>query len=413
MNKKDQKLFEEFLAFKEFKEQHEETQTRKPQRLKRSKYTKRADGRYETKITVGKDFNTGKSIKIAVYGKTETELENNKALIKADYLQGRNIITKKITFSDYANKWLKIKKKHVSYKTWEMYESAIRLYTSDIKFSVMREITRFDIQQLIDKQIDKPRTCKKISVTLNQIFEAAILDDIIFKNPVKGTLLPEYKSKRKRPLTELEDIVSESSNFTDREKAYILLIKWCGLRKEEVLALEKDKFDFKNNTVLINQAVSFINNKPVIKETKSEAGIRVLPLVSSVLSFIKYYISNLPSNYLFTTIRSQELITEQSFKKMWGSIIQKMNEKAKELGYSEKINGLTSHIFRHNFATVLFQAGVPIKEAQYLLGHSSINVTMDIYTHVDPNNLKATSILNNLNNRQKVVKISSDIKETL
>lgn len=413
MNKKDKELFEEFLAFKQFKEQVDGEPTKKPKKIKRSKYTKRADGRYYTTISVGKDIKTGNPIKVTVYGKTEAELDNNKAMIKADYLSGRNIITKKILFQEYALKWLNMKKKHVSYKTWEMYDSAIRLYVDDIKLSSMKEISRFDIQQLIDKQLDKPRTCKKIAVTLNQIFEAAILDDIIFKNPVKGVLLPEYKSKKKRPLTELENTLSEVANFTDREKAYILLIKWCGLRKEEALALEINKFDFKKNTVLIDQAVSFINNKPIIKETKSDAGVRILPLVPSVLSFVKYYISNLSGNYLFTSIRSQELITEQSFKRMWESIIKKMNEKAVELKYKEKVKGLTSHIFRHNFATVLFQAGVPIKEAQYLLGHSSINVTMDIYTHIDPDKLKATDILNKFSSSQKVVKKIDSIEKSL
>ena len=69
-----------------------------------------------------------------------------------------------------------------------------------------------------------------------------------------------------------------------------------------------------------------------------------------------------------------------------------MNRKAVELNY-QPIEGLTSHIFRHNFASMLYQIGVSPKEAQYLLGHSSINVTMDIYTHIDIKKLQVTELL--------------------
>lgn len=395
MNKKDQKLFEEFLAFKEFKEQQKDETTKKPKKIKRSKYTKRSDGRYKTSITVGKNSETGKPNVVYVYGKSIDELEANKAIVKADYLKGRIVNTKKIIFKDYANKWLTGKKKRVAHKTWEMYDSALRLYVGSINQLPIRSITRVDIQDIIDMYIDMPRTCRKIAVTLNQIFEQAIIDDIIYKNPLKGVILPEYKAKTKRALTEDEDKLCEVTEFTDREKAYIVLIKWCGLRKEEALGLDKSKFDFVNNTVTINQALIFIHNQPVIKDTKSNAGERVIPLVSSAATFLRYYISNLSDKWLFTCIKHSGLITEQSFNQMWKSIIKKINIKANELGYKE-VKGLTSHIFRHNFATLLFQSEVPVKEIQYLLGHSSINVTMDIYTHIDVTKLQATNILENI-----------------
>ena len=66
--------------------------------------------------------------------------------------------------------------------------------------------------------------------------------------------------------------------------------------------------------------------------------------------------------------------------------------KGKELG--KCINDdLTAHIFRHNYAYLLMYAGVDRKERQYLLGHKSIKVTMDIYTHIEVMKMRASQRL--------------------
>ncbi|MFV0396244.1 MAG: tyrosine-type recombinase/integrase [Coprobacillaceae bacterium] len=236
---------------------------------------------------------------------------------------------------------------------------------------------------------------------MNQIFESAILDDIVFRNPTKGIQLPKYQCAEKKPLSEVEDHLSDVTGFSEREYAYILLIKWCGLRREEALALTIHDFNWQKETVSISKAISFNKSTTDIKDTKTPAAIREIPLINNISHFLKYYTSNLQSIYLFTT-NDNRLITDQSFRRMWQSIIRKMNAKAIELGY-EEVKGLTSHRFRHNYATILRDIGVDVKEAQYLLGHSSYVVTMNIYTQVDRNKLTVKDKLSNYISSQNVV----------
>ena len=358
------------------------------------RYKKRKDGRYATNVTVGRDYVTGDPIKITVYGKSIEEIENNKALIKSDYLKGNNIITKNVKFLHYANQWLESKKPFLANKTYQMYDSAIHVYCKPLFSLDMKRIIRFDIQNLINMNLDKPRTCIKIHNTLHQIFEIALIDNIVNRNPCKGVQLPQYKSKTKRPLTHQEDVLSDVTTFTDRETAFILLVKWCGLRVEEVLALTVNDFNLAKRIVSIRNAVEFINNKPHMKKTKSDSGERDIPLLDECLSFISYYLTTLESPYLFTSIKSKQWISQQSFRKMWESIIKKMNKKADELNYSHP-NGLTPYTFRHNYATMLDKADVPLKERQYLMGHANVTMTMNTYTHVDAAHLRATELLNN------------------
>lgn len=391
MDDKDMALFQEFLEFKKFKEAQEPLE--KPKKAKKkSKYTLRSDGYYSTQISVGFDEVTGKRIRKTLYAKTAAELDDKVAQVKVDLLNGKKIHSQKIIFKQYANKWLNQRKPFLEYKTYSMYERVLRLYCKNIDHIELKNISKSDIQDIINENMDKPRTCQQIRLTIRQVFDYALDDDLVYKNPVHNLEMPKYAKPVKRPLTKEEDILSDVTEFGDREKAYILLLKWNGLRKEEALALTKNDFNFKSNTISINKAVIFISNKPVIKEVKTDAGERILPILEPVRAFFRYYTSNLPSDWLFTSVHSEELLTEQSFRCMWKTIIRKMNRKAVELNY-QPIEGLTSHIFRHNFASMLYHIGVSPKESQYLLGHSSINVTMDIYTHIDIKKLQVTELL--------------------
>ena len=112
----------------------------------------------------------------------------------------------------------------------------------------------------------------------------------------------------------------------------------------------------------------------------------------NIVLFLKYYISNLSTDKLFVNVRNKTYMTEQGYRRMWQTIIRKMNKKAKELGKSIE-NDLTAHIFRHNYACMLMHAGVDMKERQYLLGHKTISITMDIYPHIEQNKMEAPKIM--------------------
>lgn len=358
-----------------------------------AKYKKRKDGRYATNVTIGKDWNTGKPILIRVYGRSITELEKNKANVLSDYNNGRMIITKKVTFKEYANKWLEGRKPYISNATHLMYKSVLDNHLGSLKKKEPKDIIKSDVQDLINSRYQIPRTCKKIKVTLNQIFESAIDDNLCYRNPCKNIVLPKYEPSKKRPLTSFEDTLSDVTEFSDRECAFVLLLKWCGLRPEECLALQKQDFNLEENVVNVKNAVEFIHNQPHLKELKTKSSYRSIPLIGKCQTFIPYYLSNLQSDYLFTTVRSKEHITDSSYRRMWETIKRKMTRKAAELKYDVDLTSLTPYIFRHNYATVLDKLGVSDKEKQYLMGHSSIQTTNNWYIHIDPTNLKATNTL--------------------
>ncbi len=95
------------------------------------------------------------------------------------------------------------------------------------------------------------------------------------------------------------------------------------------------------------------------------------------------------SNLLFTPEKSNEMLTENHIVKMWSSFIRSLDIFSGAVLYRNKIveskiaDDITPHILRHTYATDLYRMGIDLKTAQYLLGHSDIRMTADIYTHAD------------------------------
>lgn len=254
-------------------------------------------------------------------------------------------------------------------------------YLKDINHMLLKDIKKPTLQKIINDHKDKPATCKQINLTLKQIFENAIDDELINRNPARKLKLPKHEAKKKRALTPFEDILSDETKFNTKERLYIVLLKYCGLRKGEALALTWDDINIKKRTIDINKSLSHASGVAEVKSPKSKSGYRTVPIPKHILKELQNLIDQLP-DILFSNEKHTGYITHKGFKTMWASILKKMNAEATKRGYPE-IVGLTSHVYRHNYTTLLHAAGVSPKEAQIVLGHANFNVTMDIYTHID------------------------------
>jgi integrase len=336
---------------------------------------------------------------------TKAELNLKRAEVIQEYRNGYT--HRAIAFGDLYASWYEAKSDTVSYSTLKDYDTIYNVHLSVFRDTPVDEITPMMIQDLINMNKSKPRTCHKIIIVLNQLFDMAIEYGYCTIKPTRRIITPKCVSKEKRALTRSErDIIaallSNTSNgpdsFTDKEKLYITLLYYYGLRKEEALALQYK--DISNGKIVIKKAVCFQSNRSVIKETKSRAGNRTL-LVYDYQSdyFSKLSKSAKAENYLFTIndkkrsssqmqngntkMRNESYrMTSVSFRNMFKSILAKMDKEAEVLDLPCP-TGLTSHVFRHNYATSLYYANIRIKDAQAMLGDSSLSVVMNVYTHLD------------------------------
>lgn len=346
---------------------------------------KRKDGRYKASIVVGSDEN-GKQIRKYVYGsKDEVTLKLAESRVKMS--KGISIDEKNTTLSEYARKWFKLNKSTKEYNTKVMYEYAIEGHIlPQLGHIKLKDLKKHHIQELINqKHADGlTRTLEMIKLTIRQILNQAVEDEYIYKNVAKKLDMPSHIVKPKRTLTDYEISLIGKADITLKANAFLYTLLWTGVRPGELLALTKNDIDFKKNLIKINKTVVFKVNQPEIKNMpKTTAGIREIPIVEELKTLLIEYMKTVDAIYLFPS-ESKSLMSKSARTKFWSGIIKKLNLAA---GGNDKIkaiaNDITPYIFRHTYATMLYYAGVDIKKAQYLLGHKSILITYQIYTHLE------------------------------
>lgn len=351
--------------------------------MPKARYRKRKDGRYETKIEVGKDA-YGRRIRETVYARTIEEIENKIAELKHSINAKTYVKKNTTTFQQYSEKFLREKEVSSETLTYKMYETIVSKYGKDLADRKLSAIKRQDIQQIINENKSKARTCEKIKIVFNCIFEKAILDGEISRNPCKGLELPRYQAAEKRPLTDTEKILINLADFTDKQRVFVLIGQYYGLRKSEIIALRKDSFDFHKNLLYVNRATEFIHEKPREKDTKNHE-TRTLRMIPAHADQIQRFIESLPDDqepHIFRCEDNDSWMDASSFRRMWKQIVQKMTDTAKENGLPAPQN-LTCHVLRHEFCTSLYYMGIDLREAQRLTGHKTLTVLSDIYVHLD------------------------------
>lgn len=364
-----------------------------------AKYKQRADGRYCTNVDLGYDSN-GNRLRKMVYGKSVRDLDLKVLALKTEIAAG-HISRDHQTVGDYADMWLTTYKAHTELKTYKMYQSSIKYIKAEIGEIELIELRASDVQNLINANSEHRRTCEQIRLTMRQIISRAIDDNIITKDITRNIELPKKKKTEKRALTELEKEAIFKADFDDKDRAFIYILYYFGLRKEEALALTASDFDFKKRILHINRALQVGSNREEtkIKETKNTSSIRDIPIPNAVFSILRDFCKSNKQLYLFAD-KNGNLPTISSFRRTWERILNKLNEAArteKQKKYKiNPINDLTAHIFRHNYATMLYYSDIGIKEASKLMGHSDTKMIMEVYAHLDDNKADVSTKLNNM-----------------
>lgn len=350
--------------------------------MPRAKYKKRPDARYETKVFLGYD-DTGRRIRKSVFAKSSAELERKVFEIRQQIKESTYIINDTMLIKDYCNKWYDTYKSHKETNTKAMYKNIINKHICPCLGDLMiKQLKKQDIQAMLNSRYDRPRTCHQIVLVLKQIIDEMKMDKCISpldaENLTKNLSIPKYKAREKRALNKLELEAIRKSDFTIRERAFVYILFYFGLRREEALGLMKNDFDFINNKLHIQRAIIFNKNNSECKGTKSFAGERSIDIPVECLDFFKSYLSSLHTLYLFTKLDGTA-ITKSSYDKMWKSILKKMND-AVMTDYGINI---TAHYFRHNYCTLLYYSDVSVGKAVELMGHADYRIIMNIYKHLD------------------------------
>lgn len=362
-----------------------------------TRYKKRKDGRYHTTIGTGMFNEEGKEIRIPVYGYSISEFEANKDAVKAQVLTDTYAYDKGTTFSEYKWHWFKtyIEDTDKSHNRKQAYRNAVKNHTGTLDPIALGEIKKSQVQEGYNKLNGSPDLQHEYKLVVNQIFECAIEDGLISKNPAKNLSISKRKKKKKRALTRIEREAIKTADFTLQERCFVELLHYAGLRRQEILALTKPDINFYDDTICINKAIEFIGERPNMKDTKSEDGERFIDILAPLRPILKEYTQQLNTLLLFPN-SSGTVMSKTQYRRFFEKIKLKINTAAGGKHHYEKdakgryklaydidmCQGLSAHVFRHEYATILYYSGIDILEAIRLFGHADSKTMTDIYTEL-------------------------------
>lgn len=347
-----------------------------------------SDGYYSKSFYI--DLPNGQKKQIKVRGKTKKEVEEKFLRKKIEAEQGLLVINSSTTFSRWVHEWLETyKKPKVTSSTYKDLVSMMdRCFVQDLGAMKISDIRLIHVQQCINKLEGKSESyIHQTMIYIKSCFTKAYENELINRSPCIGLVEPTAAIKQdRRPLTEAELDLFFNAIQTHHRGAFFAIMLACGLRPAEARALTWFNINMANRTISVRQSIQA--NSSEIKEPKTEAGKRTIPIPDWYMDILKA-IPRTDSPYVFPGEKGQPL-SKRRYHMGWSSLMRQMDIAAGAQTYRNQIiihspslgQDLTPYNLRHTYATQLAEKGVDPKTAQYLLGHSDISVTMNIYTHV-------------------------------
>ena len=322
----------------------------------------------------------GSSIVKRISGDTELELADNvvRAVIsstrKPEFIQENDSSSDAMTFREYAEDWIKTyKMRHIKATTLGGYGTILEYYLYPVFGEAdIAGITTKSIQEMLNSKSDKSRkTLQDIMIIFRAILESARKDNVIKSNPAddRRITISSIKKKARNALEMdvLKEIISSLDQLSDDDRRFLALLIFTGMRRGEVLGLRWEDVDFKDGVIHVERNVTFPRgrNDPLFGTTKTESGVRDIPILPMLLDYLKPIGT---SGYIVGNGETPNTL----------SIVRRRNERINRL---IDMHGATPHIFRHSFATMLYDAGADIKTIQSIMGQSDYKTTADRYCH--------------------------------
>ena len=321
------------------------------------------------------------------------------------------------TVEEYCEKWLLMQSAHIRATTLIDYTSKVRRHIiKSLGDMHMGEVTTDDLRMALVPVSQKSASVfKSVNILMNSIFSSAVESKVIEKNPARflsyrggGVPQRDRESLTDEQVEKLLDAIRKVPNTY----VFVMLGLYAGLRREEILALQWDSVFLESETpyITVQRAWHTESNRPVIlEELKTRAARRNIPIPDCLTECLRKAKKTSKSDYVIAN-RDGDPLSYTQFKRLWAFIVTRTAKERTyyyykdgkrikrtihpELGQKARHNGrvvysldfeVTPHQLRYTYITNLIHSGADPKTVQYLAGHESCKITMDIYAKVKYN----------------------------
>jgi len=371
---------------------------------------KRPDGSWIGQVSTGYDPATGKPKRKSFYGQTRQEVNAKITKALQEVQNGIYIEPTKTTLGEWLDRWLTTYKKgQIKPITYEGYESLIKVHIQPALGNIpMAKLQANVLQNFYNEKLEhgradgegglSTRMVRYFHAVIRQALEQAVKEGILNRNVADATSPPVIKNKQMKPLSEDELLSFLEAAKHDRLFTAYLLAATTGLRRGELLGLCWDCVDLEAGSIAVKRQLIPLKSGLVLQEdTKSRSSKRNISLTDDAIRELKAHKRRQAQEKLAMGEAYQNL--NLCFCKEDGSYLRPENfvKVFQQQLESAGLPKVRLHDLRHGHASLLLQRGIPAKMVQERLGHSSITMTLNLYSHVTPEMAKtAAASLNGL-----------------
>jgi integrase len=324
-----------------------------------------------------------------VSGKTREEVRRKLAKAMGDRDSGLVFDAGNLTVGEYMDRWLRDVKDTVRQSTHERYGYAIGPHIKPAIGRIkLKDLTSAQVRWFYRDRLDyglAPATVHKLHVVLHKALNAAVSDGLIPRNPTASLKLPRIIKEEIDPLDQEEARRLLKAADGDRLQALYVLALNTGMRQGELLALKWDDVDLERGVLRVRRTLSRTGNAYVFSEPKTKKSRRTIKLTAGAVRALRDHLSR----QLEEMERMGSLYQPGGLvlATRTGTIINPSNLRSRSFKPLLERAGLRQirfHDLRHTCATLLLSSNVNPKIVSEMLGHVSIAITLDTYSHVLP-----------------------------
>ena len=361
---------------------------------------------YRANVYLGVDKVTGKDVKTSITGRTKKEVKQKTKEAEIAFLQNgstRFQASNITTYKELASLW------------WESYKHTVKPNT---QLNVRRlldnhilplfgsykldKLTTPLIQNVVNKLADKTNKGEdgaflyydSLHALNKRILQYGVVMQAIPFNPAREVILPRNTQKAKREKVkhfdndELKSFLKYLDTLdVSRYRYYyeITLYKFLlatDCRINEALALSWSDIDLDNAIVHITKT---LNYKLETNSPKSKSSLRDIDIDQATVSMLKHY-KRRQVQEAWQIGRSETVVFSDFIHEYPNN--RTLQTRLRTHFKRAKVTNIGFHGFRHTHASLLLNSGIPYKELQHRLGHSTLSMTMDVYSHLSKENAK-------------------------
>jgi site-specific recombinase XerD len=338
-----------------------------------------------------------------VYAQTLQELREKEANIQKDLIDGIDSTSGDMTVHQLVKKHLSLKQ-GMRKKTMSAYLAVANvLEQEEFGHRKVAKVKPSDAKKWVVEMSEKGYMYNTIGSMLSVIrpaFQMAIEDNIIRKNPFNFELssVITKKANRRKSLTEdeknryLEYI--KNSGYYAKYYDEIVILLGTGLRVSELYGLTIKDIDFEGRKIKVERQLMRVRDtRYYVQETKTENGVRFVPMTTDVYDAFKRVIKNRNPKVetMVDGVTGFVFLTQNGVPKIAQHLSQQMKRALDHYNrtHESQLPSITPHVLRHTFCTNMAMKGMNMKTLQYIMGHSDISVTLNVYTHASYEDARA------------------------